>query len=406
MKSEKERLKLLLNKYLQGDITREELVQLDHCLRRVPHAQQEQIFSQIWESSAGKEIPDLLFSEHEKTDLLNRIFQLEREVEPVSEGRYRRLYNWKAAVLVAACSIAAIVGFFWLRPANEVEKALSLAVAEYPVLQGVDAEEVSPAGHEAVFMTNGGEKITLKDNFVGVIDRGEGFQIVRTSSGEVQYQSVGDKLTDKWHTVATPNGGQVNFLLPDGTKVWLNAASSIRFRSDMGVAGREVEMLGEVYFEVAKRKEKKFVVKSDFGNIEVLGTKFNVNTYDRRKVQTALLEGSIQLNTAAGSRKMRPNELTTISKTGKMQTDEKDNIQNMIAWTSGYFYFEDADISTVGQHLARWYNIGVEVSNSSMDRKITGTIDRNVKLSKMIEMLEYLGLNCVLNNGKLIININ
>src|SRR5690606_40544709 len=86
-------------------------------------------FSRDWSSDVCSS-DLLLFSEHEKTDLLNRIFQLEREVEPVSEGRYRRLYNWKAAVLVAACSIAAIVGFFWLRPANEVEKALSLRSEE------------------------------------------------------------------------------------------------------------------------------------------------------------------------------------------------------------------------------------------------------------------------------------
>src|SRR5690606_14683460 len=136
------------------------------------------------------------------------------------------------------------------------------------------------------------------------------------------------------------------------------------------------------YFEVAKMQGKRFTVKGDFGDIEVLGTKFNVNTYNPESVQTALLEGSVQLNTVAGSRKMRPNQLTTINKAGKMQTVYKNNIENMIAWTSGYFYFEDTAIGTVGQYLARWYNIEVDVSDRSISRKITGTIARDVTLSK------------------------
>lgn len=401
MESDKEQIRRLLNKYLKGDITHDEIVLLDYYLTKIPAAEQEHIVSEIWEMLSTESYPEPLFSDSENAALLNRIFRTS-SVKHKPKTRIKPLYIWNAAI--AVCIVVAF-GFLWLRNDDVSEGNSSSSIAKHLALQDVsNAEDAKPGKNVAVLTTDGGNKITLKDSFIGVISRADDFQIVRLSSGEIQYQPVGSNTSGKWHMVETPKGGQLNFILPDGTKVWLNAASSIRFRSDMGLGEREVMMQGEVYFEVAKMEGKRFMVKNDLIDIEVLGTKFNVNTYDHGNVQTALIEGNVRLHTTAGSRNMQPNQLTTISRAGKMHTEYKENIQNIISWTSGYFYFEDTDIATVGQQLARWYNIEVEISNEPINREITGTIARDVTLSKVIDMLEYLGVDCSFNEGKLIIN--
>jgi len=399
----KETIAFLLRRYIDGKCSPEEIITLDHYIQEISEEELNQLFSEIWNDEGSTSHRQDPFSVEERMALLQNILHTESkhtEENIIEKTKVRHL--GKPIAWIAACCVAVIIGFFWLRQDQDLTPTTILD--DRPYVYKENADDVAPGKDEAVIITEGGKTISLNNDAIGIISQEEGFQIVRLSSGEIQYQQATDNTVGKWHTVATPRGGQINFILPDGTKVWLNAASSLRFYSGINGSETRVHMQGEIYFEVIHAQNRKFIVESDFGEIEVLGTKFNVNTYDNTQIQTALLEGSIQLKTAKEKIMMVPHQLSTINTAGDIRTQYKDNINDIIAWTTGEFYFDDINMKGLAQHLSRWYNVDVQVVDQTISRKITGKIARNVQLSKMIDMLEYLDVDCSYTEGKLFIN--
>lgn len=191
-----------------------------------------------------------------------------------------------------------------------------------------------------------------------------------------------------YNTAATPRGGQYEFILSDGTKVWLNAASSIRFPVAFPKNERKVQVTGEAYFEVASNPNSPFFVETQGQTIQVLGTSFNVNAYDdEQSVRTTLLTGSVNVTAQGISKRLQPGEQARYEN-GNLSIGVAD-VGNVIAWKNGYFSFKDDDMHSVMRQIARWYNIDVSYEGQIPDRNFSGEISRNVNLSQILEILTF-----------------
>ncbi|WP_164111654.1 MULTISPECIES: FecR family protein [Sphingobacterium] len=397
MQSDRQHFSDLLRKHINGQLSEDDTTAFDKFLNSVPEEEQRELFYQVWQEvlSEGDE-PVQTFSDTEKKHILDKVLQRD---SPAKISYPSGQSVWRGALaryMVAAVMLLTIgVGLFLY--SDRIDAPVeSLA-------NNNSKQDVEPGTDRAILLTEDGEEITLDSKQVGVIKSSQSFNIVRLESGEIQYQSTGQNQSPQRHTVRTPRGGQINFLLPDGSKVWLNTASSLTFSSNMTTADRVVDMTGEVYFEVVKRQGQRFVVNGHFGQIDVLGTKFNVNAYDRALSTTALLEGSVQLESSTAQVRMYPDQLAKVRTDGRIVTARVDNINNHISWKDGFFYFDHADAYSIAAQLSRWYDIEVVVQSTNPHQEFTGTVSRKIKLSQMIEMLDYLGIKSKYLNNKLII---
>lgn len=201
-----------------------------------------------------------------------------------------------------------------------------------------------------------------------------------------------DKVT--WNTVSTPKGGYYRVVLPDGTRAWLNAASSIRFPTMFRNGERRVELTGEVYLEVAKDPAKPFLATVKGVTVEVLGTHFNINAYeDEAAIAATLLEGSVKVSSALqGAKLLSPGQqaqLLTGSQVSRVTPIgvRNVNVDEVTAWKNGYFQFEGSDIKTIMRQVARWYNVDI-VYEASISHDFVGTINRNEPVSRLLQLLE------------------
>lgn len=257
-------------------------------------------------------------------------------------------------------------------------------------------ENIKPGSNKAVLTLANGETIVLDDAENGTIASQSGVQITKGTGGQLIYRIAGTRSdTDKqtFNTIATPKGGQYQIILPDGTHVWLNSASSLTYPTFFSGTERKVELTGEAYFEVTKNKHLPFKVHSGKQDVEVLGTHFNINAYpDEPGIHTTLLEGAVKVypsDHAETARLLSPGEQATF-KPGKTGiTVQKIDPQLAVAWKDGLFYFKDADVKSIMRSLSRWYNIEVTYDGKMPDRKFSGKIYRSVNAAQSLEILNY-----------------
>lgn len=269
---------------------------------------------------------------------------------------------------------------------------------------------VSPGSDRAVLTLANGEKIALNEVNAGVLARQGNVEISKTAQGHLNYSASKDgKQLAAFNTLSTPRGGQFHLILPDGSKVWLNAASSIRFPTSFSTGQREVTITGEVYFEVAKDKRKPFRVFSKDQVVEVLGTHFNINAYeDEQSVRTTLLEGSVRV-TAQDSRRER--KLSLLLSPGHQATYQQGNIvltesdtESAVAWKNGYFKFSRENIQTIMRQISRWYNVDVEYRGGVPTDEFVGKISRSSSIEGVLRILSLSNVQCQLEGNKVIIN--
>lgn len=214
-------------------------------------------------------------------------------------------------------------------------------------------------------------------------------------AGKLKYEGAGTNA--EYNTIATPRGGQYQIVLPDGSKVWLNAASSIRFPTAFTSKERVIELTGEAYMEIAANAKQSFVVKARGAQIQVLGTSFNINAYEEESsVRTTLIGGSVRLSSlgksssqGAGSVILRPGQQADVfpDLDTKIQVQSTPNIDQTLAWKNGFFIFNDVPIHTVMRQIARWYDLEV-IYEGNVDKLFHATIPRNVPISRVLKALE------------------
>jgi ferric-dicitrate binding protein FerR (iron transport regulator) len=207
-----------------------------------------------------------------------------------------------------------------------------------------------------------------------------------------------------YNTLTTPRGGQYQLTFPDGSRVWLDAASSIKYPTAFTGKVREVEMTGEAYFEIAKNTRMPFVVKAGGTTTTVLGTHFNINAYDdERTLITTLLEGSVKFGCGKEEKVLHPGQQAVLNAETRSFTVKDADTYQAVAWKNGQFDFDDKDLPAIMRQISRWYNIDINFQSTYDGATFGGGISRQLNLSHVLRLLDKSGVHTRLEDHKLII---
>lgn len=330
-----------------------------------------------------------LLSDTQITDATDRIWNRMpihgvEEVKPVRRNLWPAIGTAAAVVLLGSLAL----DFFSPSPLASSKQQLSKVKPEtQPV--------ILPGGNKAVLTLADGKQITLDEAGNGKLAEQAGITITKTKDGQLVYTLSPSAVAAKgpaMNMIATPKGGQYQVNLPDGTKVWLNAASSLRYPAVFTAGVRQVSLTGEAYFEVAKvRPEMPFKVSTTTQTVEVLGTHFNINSYtDEPAVKTTLLEGAVKVISPSAAVKeliLKPGQQSALR--GAQLNVAEVNEEEVMAWKNGMFRFRDADLQTVMRSVARWYDVQVNYEGTLPARQFSGEIHRNINLSEVLDILSF-----------------
>ena len=350
----------LLEKYRKGECTPEELDFIESW-----YMQYNTDTEQLSESDLENEVASMTESMASK---------LPHAVDQPSIWRRLQLPLGIAASILIICSI----GYF-LMPAQQKEQAI--AKHEAPIIPGRQAASLTLAN---------GKKIFLSDQQAGKVAQEADVKITKTRNGELIYEIIGSNdQASGFNTLATTNGETYRVKLPDGSMVWLNAASSLKYPvSFKNSSQRVVQLSGEAYFEIAKDRKHPFIVKSRGQQVEVLGTHFNINSYhDEPSVTTTLLEGSVRLKPERGAAKvLMPGQLAEL--TGDGLKVLKADVRSVTAWKDGYFRFRNESLQSVMRKISRWYNVEVSFQNGLPEDTYSGAVTRHGDIRQVLDIMQ------------------
>jgi len=309
----------------------------------------------------------------------------------------RRFIGWIAA---AAACILLLAGVWLLSPhARE-------AVPPEPATV---AGPIGPGGNRAVLTLSNGSRLILDSISNGRLASQGAGDVVKLADGKLQYHA-GTSAAVLYNTLATPRGGQYQVQLADGTKVWLNAASDIRYPTTFTGKYREVELRGEAYFEVARDDSHPFRVKvggTDNGmQVDVLGTSFDIRAYldeGDRLAHATLLEGSVKVSQGEEARVLRPGQQANATDGGRITIRSDVDLESVMAWKNGKLVFSRGNVRELMQEISRWYNVDVRYTGEVPSGGFSGLIDRNVPLVSVLHALAAYGIRTRLENRTIIV---
>ncbi|WP_159469811.1 FecR family protein [Dyadobacter sp. 3J3] len=357
--------------------------------------------SVILENAWDKFDSELKMPDHVSDRILNSIFPEKEKPQPYEfyeEDDISTSQLW-AKIAVAAVLIMAI-GIYWWSGIREKNK---MAMKNIPSTLVAD---IVPGGNRAVLTLGDGSNIILDSAGNGnLADQGNS-NIIKSGKGELVYKS-NNKAAEAivYNTVTTPKGGQYQIVLPDGSKVWLNAASSLRFPTSFAGKERRVEITGEVYFEVTHNAKMPFIVKANDAEVVVLGTHFNVMAYPDEKVMKAtLLQGSVKVTKAGKSAMLAPGQQARLTSTSEniRVLDDVDTDKEM-AWKTGYFQFEDDNLESIMRQVSRWYDVDIRYEGNLSREHFTGRLPRNANVSKVLKILSLSGVKFRIEGKSIIV---
>jgi transmembrane sensor len=296
--------------------------------------------------------------------------------DQVEEETDSTLFNWKK--LVVAASVILVMGLGYVAfNRNKVSTAIA----------NNDKNVIMPGRSGAILTLGDGSQIVLDSVANGVLANQSNTAVAK-KDGEIIY-TEGSNARGVINKMMTPRGRQFKLELSDGTKVWLNASSSISFPTAFAANERKVSIVGEVYFEVAKDKHKPFTVTVNDVEVQVLGTHFNVNGYDDEgEIKTSLIEGSVLVGKKDQKVLLKPGQQADIKKSGAVKVKALDNFDEVLAWKNGMFHFDNASLETVLRQLSRWYDVDVVMDKGVVSRNFEGEINRDLELSQVLKILE------------------
>lgn len=371
---------------------------VDKYLNGSASADDEQLlldFFESFQSDADWDESLLGVKEQLEHKMLKRLQQAVQESKEPGESReiaFFTLRNVAAAVVLIVISIGV---YQYLKKAPQ-----SFTASHKPVKHDVD-----PGNNKAILTLENGTKLVLDSAKVGNLAKKGKVNIKKSANGQLIYIIDQDNtaITNDpivYNTISTPRGGQYQVILPDGTKVWLNAASSLKFPTVFAGNQRNVELTGEAYFEVKKNTASPFVVKVNSMQVRVLGTHFNIMAYnDEPAIKTTLLQGAVKLNVDGQSNLLKPGQQGVV-KEGAIRVIDADTDQ-AIAWKNGFFEFKRASIQDIMKQLSRWYDTEVVYEGKIPDDEFVGKIERNVKLSQVLHILELNNVHFKIENKKI-----
>lgn len=332
--------------------------------------------------------------------ILTNIFEVDAAANAYTVSKIAPGRIWPK--VLAAASVLLFIGLIWyFFQFHQITSKNPLVVK-----RNCSRHDASPGRNRAFLQLGNGKTILLDTANNGVLAKQGLVAIKKTANGQLMYQYAKTKSgLSATNLISTPNGGQYQVTLSDGTKVWLNAASSIKFPACFTGNHRQVQITGEVYFEVAKDPAKPFEVFTNRGNIRVLGTHFNIMDYDdESKMKTTLLEGAVNIQNNGFDARLKPGQQAVSQSTGPVSVVDNVDIEDEIAWKEDVFQFNDAGVDAVMRQMARWYNLKPVYHSHIPTKQFTGHISRNVKASQLITMLKYSGINLHIDGGSLILD--
>lgn len=361
----KEEIANLLDRYQKGQTTPDEEAKLDLWYHK-------EVSLSDWSPKTNTdEIASLL---KQKIDAA-----IDQEEIPKSRNWYRYM-SAAAAILVAFG-----VGFYFY----DTNSPLGLTTAQLS-----RTADIAPGNNKAILTLADGTKISLTDVDNGELATQSGIVITKNTNGELVYTISGSNKSElnaelSYNTISTPRGGQYQVNLPDGTRVWLNSASSLKFPVNFStLKERKVELAGEAYFEVASNKAKPFRVLSEQQTVEVLGTHFNVMAYpNERNLETTLLEGKVSVKAGNKEAFIVPGQQSQL-RNGNIDVLKLSDPEAMVAWKNKLFQFDNTDIDKVLRQIERWYDVEVSYVGARPDVYFTGVMPRDVKVSRILMAME------------------
>lgn len=323
-----------------------------------------------------------------KGNIHARISKMEKKKGPF----LTRLFFQRSAAAAAVILVLISAGGYLL---------YNRSINKFPVVandqSGRYKNDVAPGGDKAILILGDGSTVVLDNTQNGMVGLQGNSKILKIDAGKLAYA---DNKAGKngqpqivYNTISTPRGGQYQIELADGTKVWLNASSSLRFPTAF-IAGKEriVELNGgEAYFEVAKNEAMPFKVKINKMEVQVLGTHFDVMAYtNERTIKTTLLEGSVKINLQLDNKGvlLKPGQQLQLDKSGAVKLMQNVDVDLAVAWKNGFTAFKKADIETIMRQVERWYDVDVTYEGAIQERTFTGKISRNANLSDLLRLLE------------------
>lgn len=325
---------------------------------------------------------------------LNTINRPAAAVIHMNHPPVRHLYKkwWAAAAIFLVVGVAS-----WVFFAGKGKAVPTEMVKATPAPQ-----ETQPGMSGAILTLADGRKFVL-DSAQGALAE-QGSAKVVNQNGRLLYNLQGNSAEVVYNNMATPNGRQYQLLLSDGTRVWLNAASSITFPTAFVGMKRSVSITGEAYFEVAHDAARPFEVKVNDMTVRVLGTHFNVNSYaNEAAINTTLLEGRIAVSAAGHTRTVKPGQQAQVAQTGTIKLVKDVDVNAVVAWKNGYFSFQNADMKTIMRQVARWYDVEVQFEGTVPDVQFSGEIGRNLTLTQFLGILEETRIHYKVTGKKLMI---
>lgn len=380
MSLSKERIHYLLEAYISKRAT---AVEEDELMEWVLEAEEDSELKDYMLEVWNQHLPAKDLSYVDWDAMYSRVMQA-----PVVSIQPRvRKMRWFRLAAAAAILIALFTGayFYFLNP----DKEPSIAT-----IQPKQNDIAPPSGNKAVLTLADGTKIELDSSGNGMIALQGNVRIVKQSNGEISY--TGDAAKEiSYNTLNVPRGSKpLNLTLSDGSQVWLNVGSSLTYPTAFTGKERKVTITGEAYFEVAHNAGMPFIVQHGNVEVSVLGTHFNVNTYeDETAERITLLEGSVRVSKNSVSQLLKPGQQASISnsKIDDIKVLNDVNIDEVMAWKNGKFQFNgNTDINDIMRQISRWYNVDIEYQGR-VNQRFWGSISKDVNVSQVLKILEATG---------------
>ena len=389
------RLQLLFLRYIEGtasEAERKELMQLlaDPALEQ----ETKELIDQYW-TNWPAHLPSV---PHDADHLFGEI---SRSVHAYENAQRPKLLRLRSRQWMAAASVIILLGIagWWWRNNSTGEKNDTITSIDS---RNKPAEIPAPASSKAMLTLADGTTIVLDSAADGVLAQQGQLRVVKTADGQIRYEGGGEEML--YHTLTNPRGSRVvGLTLTDGSKVWLNSESSLRYPAVFSGNTREVEITGEAYFEVAHDSRKPFLVRVNDVTTAVLGTSFNINAYaETSTIRVTLLDGAVRVMRNNQALQLAPGQQAAAGADG-ITLHRQVDIEQVMAWKNGYFSFKQADLQSVMAQVARWYDLQVVIEEGVAHITFSGDIDRDLTLNQVLSILAETRINYRIEGNKLVI---
>ena len=380
MAADSQRLNYLLEQYSENTLTADEL---DELMDLVKQQETAMPLQQWMEDKMATTVEEATYHPENWESTLQRIMQQTEQVAPVRQMRPFRRWWWAAAAVALLLSLALL----WRQQGASDEQPI--ASADIPDVK-------APESQKAMIRLADGLMVYLDSLAAGAVATEGSVQITKNAAGQILYNDIAanDNISTATNTLFNPRGSRViDIRLSDGSRIWLNAGSSVTYPVEFGSGERRIQMEGEAFLEVAKNPNAPFSVEAGDVQVQVLGTAFNVNAYEEMgTVRTTLYEGAVLVKNGARELRMKPGQQAKAIAGADLQLVSGPDLEEAVAWKNGKFIFNGARIETVMRQLENWYDIKTVYEGAIPQDEFVGVISREVNISEVLALLAKTGV--------------